>query len=255
MFFFLSKTLNYLTQPLVIIILLVVISFFIRKERVKRWLRIGSFVLLALMSNQFLANEAIRAWEPRIMAFSELKKKYDYGILLTGIAKANVGPDDRVYFARGADRATHTLQLYKLGYIRKIIISGGSGRLIDIGVREAEQLAAFFEMAGVPKEDVIIENQANNTYQNAIEVKRIVDQLEGPKELLVITSAFHIPRSMACFRKAGVAADAFPTDPQAFDRTFRFDVLIIPKLEAMGVWQTLFKEWVGFVAYKVAGYI
>jgi uncharacterized SAM-binding protein YcdF (DUF218 family) len=255
MFFVFSKILSFLAQPVAIIVILLVAGWIIKNQRWKKILTRTGFILLLLTSNFFIANELMRAWETPVTTFESIKKQYDYGILLTGVTKTNMKPKDRVYFNRGADRATHTLQLYKLGIIKKVIISGGSGRLDGSGVREADDLADFLKLAGIPSEDLIIENESKNTHESARYVSAILSKLDGPKECLVITSAYHLPRAMACFRKAGVKADAFAAEPTADERRFNPDALFVPKLEAMAIWQTLLKEWVGFIAYWFAGYI
>jgi len=255
MFFVLSKILSFLAQPLAVACMLFVAGWIVRGQRWKKILRVSAFVILFFSSNFFIANEAMRAWEPAITPYTSITKKYDYGILLTGVTKTNMKPKDRVYFTRGADRATHTLQLYKLGIIRKVIVSGGSGRLDGRGVREADDLADFLKLAGIPEQDLVIENQSKNTHESAKLVSEMLAAMDGPKETLVITSAYHLPRAMACFRKAGVSADAFAVEPTAEERKYNPDTLLVPTLEAMGIWQTLLKEWVGFIAYWFAGYI
>ncbi len=62
-------------------------------------------------------------------------------------------------------------------------------------------------------------------------------------------------RSLACFRKAGITIDPFATNPISDPRSFSPNKLLIPSLEAIGMWQILLKEWVGFVAYWLVGYI
>ena len=62
-------------------------------------------------------------------------------------------------------------------------------------------------------------------------------------------------RSLACYRKAGLNIEPFSTDFYSHPRYFYPDGLLIPKIEAMINWHKLMKEWVGFVAYKLAGYI
>lgn len=255
MFFVVSKILSFLTQPLFIVVAIAVVGIIIRNQRWKKLLYRTAFGLLLFFSNYFLANELMRAWEVPVTTYASLEKKWDYGILLTGVTKTEMTPKDRVYFNKGADRATHTLQLYKMGYIRKIIISGGSGRLNGTGVREADDLAEFMKLAGVPEEDLILENVSKNTHESAIEVSKLLTAMDGSKNLVLITSAYHMRRSMACFEKAGVVTDHFSAEPTAEARHFTPDNLIIPRLDAMGIWQTLMKEWVGFVAYWFAGYV
>ncbi len=255
MFFVFSKVLNFLAQPLAIIVMLLVASWVIRNQRWKKILSRTAFASLLITSNYFISNEVMHAWEWPVTTYKSINKTYDYGVLLTGVTKTDMVPKDRVYFSRGADRATHTLELYKLGIIKKIIVSGGSGRLDGGGVREADDLADFLRLAGVPDSVIIIENESKNTHESAEMVRTLLDKLEGSKEVLVITSGYHIPRSMACFRKAGIDADPFGTDPVSEPRIISLRNILVPRPEAILMWQIMIKEWVGFVAYWLAGYI
>jgi uncharacterized SAM-binding protein YcdF (DUF218 family) len=255
MFFFLSKTLSYLTMPMVIIVACLVLSAIIRKPTWKKWLFRTGLGLLLFCSNGFIANEAIGAWETPGTPFNEIHKTYEWGILLTGVAKPETEPRDRVHFNRAVDRATHTVQLYKLGLIKKVLVSGGSGRLIDIGEHEADELAEALIMMGIPKEDIVTENKSRNTHDSAVEVKKILNGITTPDQCVLITSAFHMPRSLACFSKVGWKMDTFSAHIIYSKRSFSFDTLFIPNAEAIDLWRILIKEWVGIAAYKVAGYI
>lgn len=255
MFFVVSKILSFLAQPLAIIVILLLSGWIIKNGRWKKILIRTGFGLLLFTSNHFIANTVMRAWELPVVTYKTVTKTYDFGVLLTGVTKTEMTPKDRVYFGRGADRATNTLQLYKLGLIRKVIISGGSGRLDGSGIREADDLADFMKLAGVPAEDIIIENTSKNTHESAVEVSALLAGIGGQKEVLLITSGYHMRRALACFRKAGVAIDSFPVDPTSDVPRFTPDSLIVPRLDAMSMWQTMMKEWVGFAAYWVAGYI
>lgn len=254
MFFILSKILNFLTNPLVFVLVFFLLSIFLKKPIwKKRFFWIG-FSLLVFFSNDFIVNEVMRAWEIDVTPYANIKKKYEWGIVLTGVTYNDKQPDDRVYFQHGADRVVHTVQLYKIGIIRKIMISGGSGRLITNARKEADDLFKAMKLMGVPEQDIAIESESRNTYESAINVKELLKgQPEG--EYLLITSAFHLRRSVACFRKAGFEVDIFSTDFYTHPRYFTPDVLLIPSANAIMTWQKLFKEWSGMVAYKVAEYI
>jgi len=256
MFFILSKTLNYLTMPLVIICICFLLHVFIKRKDWKKrffWLAFG---MLFFFSNDFIANEVMMAWEPDATPFIDIKRKYEYGIVLTGVTNPELKPRDRVYFSKGADRVTHAVQLYRLGLVKQIIISGGRGRLIDIGEQEADDLREAMLVMGVPIDDILVENFSRNTFESAQEVKKMLEQRNvKSSNCVLITSAFHMKRSIACFRKANADMDTFTTDFYTHRRVFTPDVLLIPKIEAIFVWQRLFKEWVGFVAYKLAGYV
>jgi uncharacterized SAM-binding protein YcdF (DUF218 family) len=219
----------------------------------KRFYLIG-ISMLFFFSNDFIANEVMRAWEVETRAIASVKK-YRLAIVLTGTTM-NHFPDDRVYFTKGADRVLHTIQLYKAGLIEKILISGGSGRLSSESEPEANKFKKVMLLMGIPEASIIIENETRNTAESALEVKKILATtgFEG-EDCVLITSAFHMRRSLACYKKAGIALDSFSTDFYSHPREYHIDSFLIPKIESFLVWHKLVKEWVGFVAYKFAGYL
>jgi uncharacterized SAM-binding protein YcdF (DUF218 family) len=167
-----------------------------------------------------------------------------------------MSPDDRVYFQRGADRVTHTVQLYKLGLIEKILISGGTGLLTSDDEPEADKFKNVMLMMDVPEADILIENGTRNTHESAVAVKAMLSTLHlTADDCLLITSAFHMRRSLACYRKVGLNLESFSTDFYTHPTVYYPDAFFVPRLEAMMLWQKLVKEWVGMAAYKVAGYI
>ncbi len=255
MYFFLSKTLNYLTMPLFIVALFLVGSMLLTKSKWKKRCFYAGIILLLFWSNDFMANEAIKLWEVPPTPFVQIQKTYEYGIVLTGVTKAEMEIDDRVYFHRGADRAYHAVQLYKMGLVKKILVSGGSGRLIDIGQREANDLAEAMEIMGVKKEDIVVESNSRNTYESAVVVTKMLKTKVNPNDCLLITSGFHMRRSIGCFAKQGWSPDTFSADILSHKRTFGPDVLLIPKIDSLIIWQHLIKESVGYLSYVVVGYI
>lgn len=256
MFFVLSKVLASLIQPLVIVFLLLLTSVLVRGKKWRRGLAIAGVSLLFFFSNGFIANEVVRLWELPGRRFEEMKP-YDAAIVLTGVAAhKSFGPQDRTHFYLGADRVIHTVQLYKLGLVKRIIISGGTGRVLTEGEPEALQLKKSFIVMGVPDSVLHTDPSSDNTYENAVESKKLVTSLGiERKDCLLVTSAFHMRRALACFRKADMDIDYFTCDFRSTERSFTPDILLIPKLDAVFIWQKLLKEWAGFVAYKVAGYI
>ncbi|HEY3429713.1 MAG TPA: YdcF family protein, partial [Cyclobacteriaceae bacterium] len=237
---------------LVIVLIVFILSFLIRKEKWKKIFFWGAFSLLIFFTNDFIANEAMNAWEIGPTPYAEIKSTYEWGIVLTGVTSMDRKPDDRVYFNHGADRVVHTVELYKKGIIKNILISGGSGKLVPTGRREADEIYKAMLLMGVPADAMMLESESRNTHESAVMVK---DLISDQQTHLLITSAFHLRRSVACFKKVGLKVDMFSTDFYTHPRYFTPDVLLIPRLEAMMIWQRLFKEWTGMVAYRLAGYI
>lgn len=239
---------------MVIVCSLLVISLIVKRAKWKKIFFWTSFSLLIFFSNDFIANEVMSAWEISPTPYASITTTYSLGIVLTGVTSTDRTPEDRVYFQHGADRVVHAVQLYKMGIIKKILITGGSGRLVTEGRREADDVFKVMMLMGVPAADMIVENQSRNTYESAVNVKRMLQDSIDSKNLL-ITSAFHMRRSNACFKKAALPVDLFSTDFYTHPRYFTPDSLLIPQVDAITVWQKLFKEWAGMFAYKLAGYI
>jgi uncharacterized SAM-binding protein YcdF (DUF218 family) len=255
MFFILSKVFYFLVMPLTVAIGLLVLSVIIKNAKWKRRLFWMSFSMLVFFSNDFIANEVMLAWEVPAKPFTEMRN-FKLGIVLTGVTDADRYPNDRIYFSKGADRVIHTVQLYKLGLIEKILISGGTGKIFGEEEPEANKLKRAMLLMCVPEADILIENQTRNTAESAIEVKKILGTLHySAHDCLLITSAFHLRRSLAVYNKAGLDLESFSTDFYTHQRTFEPEVLLLPQLQAISKWHKLAKEWVGMAAYKIAGYV
>jgi len=255
MFFVLSKTLNLLFLPLTQVFIFFVLSVIVKKQPWKKRFFWAGFVLLLFFSNDFISNAVMRGWEVDPKPFNEVQP-HQVGIVLTGSTIPFLQPDDRVYFQRGADRVTHSIQLYKLGLIKKILVSGGSGRLLGEDEPEANKFKKVMLMAGVSDADIILENTTRNTHESAVAVKKILDSLNFKAEdCLLITSAFHMRRSIACYRKVGLVLESFSTDFYSVPDKPIIPTIIIPAVQGFIIWEKLFKEWMGLTAYKIAGYI
>src|SRR3954452_5306563 len=93
----------------------------------------------------------------------------------------------------------------------RVVFSGGSANVISNDAREADFAGAIFESLGVAKSRLIMERASRNTVENAQFSKALVAPKDGERWLLV-TSAFHMPRSVGLFRKAGFAVEPYPVD-------------------------------------------
>ena len=86
---------------------------------------------------------------------------------------------------------------------------------------EARLLAKVLADCQVPEEDIILEEKARNTYENALYSQKILTKIFPNQTYLLITSAFHTPRALACFRKQQLKVKAFSTDFYSFDRNVK----------------------------------
>lgn len=252
MFFILSKLLTFIITPIIWIVFLLLIAVFTKnKLRKKRCLYAGVGLLL-LFTNSFIFDEAVRLWEIKAVAPAKIKS-YNAGILLGGMSVYDQELN-RAQFYRGVDRLMQTIELYKTGKIKKIIFTGGSGRVLHPEMKEGIYLERYLLYLGVPKNDFLIESESNNTHENAVFTKTLLEQKDIKGDFLLITSAFHMRRSLACFEREGIKAKPYSTDRYAGSRKFEFDFLFIPNASAMNDWNVLIHELVGYVTYKIMGY-
>ncbi len=252
MFFILSKLLNFLIAPLSWIIALLVWSLLTKSLKRKRILVISVCSMLYLFSNAFLFNEVMGKWELQTKKYSQLKT-YDVGIVLGGML-AYDGEFDRLMFMRGTDRIMQAIELYKRGYIKKILYSGGSGSILRPDFKEAIYARRYLLTLGIPDSAIIIETESNNTRENALFSKAVLQKQCPQGKFLLITSAFHMRRAMGCFNKVGVTTDYYSTDRYSGLRAFVFDNLLIPNVGTLLQWHMLLHEMTGFVVYKISGY-
>lgn len=114
----------------------------------------------------------------------------------------------------GMPRLTATAALARRHPNARIVFTGGSGALFAPEDRDADAARPLLETLGVPAERITFEDRSRNTFENAVESFRLVQPKPGETWLLV-TSAFHMPRSVGCFRRAGWRVVPFPVDQRA----------------------------------------
>lgn len=256
MFFVLSKTLDFLASPIVWVVGLMIFALFRKPSKLqKKGLR-WALILLIILSNPYLINLLLLAWEVPPTPLKDLQKKYTVGVVLTGITQAKKSPKDRVYFATGADRIFHALMLYRKGYIKKILITGGTVSVTgQVEISEAQRLLQVLLLAQVPREDIILEEKARNTRENAQLSQKILEDKFPNQDILLITSGFHMRRALGCFRKVGLNPEPFSAGFFSQDTNYFGFYSLIPSEKAIYRWYILSHEILGYVVYKLIGYI
>jgi len=245
MFYIASKLLAFISKPIIWILLLLISSIIFKSKR-KKLLYI-TFFTFYFFTNSFIADSCSRLWEiPRFQP----TEKYDVGIVLGGIADY-----DKITkahnFNKYADRLMDAEQLYHKGIIKKIMLSGGNGVLFNDGYIEANAMRDHLLQNKIPNEDIIFENTSRNTKENAFNSTKILRNKNFKGKALLITSANHMRRAQLCFENANLNTTAFPTDCISSYRTKGIQYNIFPRVEALGQWEDLIHEWIGFLVYKV----
>lgn len=229
-------------------------SFKTKVEGRAKKLRVIGLVILYLCSNHFLIDELYRAYEPITEDHDVLNTKYDGAIILGGLGTI----DERlgkINFSYAGDRLLQTLTLYKAGRLGKIIFTGGSGSVEFPTHREGIYMYKYLRQLQIPDSDLVVETASKNTYENAIFTKKLVDSLQLKQHFLLVTSASHMPRAMAVFKKAGFTdITPYVTNRISGPRRFTPDHLLIPEPSAAASLNWLLHEWLGYLVYKIKGY-
>lgn len=250
MFFILSKLLYFLLIPFNWVLLLLIGYIITKSPARKRILKIWIIIIVIVFTNPWLYKTANKTWQA---AYKELaiNKSYEIGILLTGMVQFD--SKDQGFFGAAADRFIQTATLYHTGKIKKVLVTGGSGSLLHHSPPEALYLKEMLIKNGISEKDIITEPLSRNTYENAIFSKRILDSLQVNTTSLLITSALHMKRSEAVFKKAGINFEIYAADFKVVDERFAIDDTMIPDVKLLKDWSHLLKEMIGLWVYQLTG--
>ena len=154
---------------------------------------------------------------------------------------------------QSADRFVEALRLALLHPQAKILVSGGDGSLSGAYEGDAAASLRFFSAFGLARDRLITEMTSRNTDENAQNSREVLLD-NGLSDCLLITSAFHMPRSVGLFRKAGLIVTPWPTDFRTTGKVRLALDLTQPTLNAQQM-ATATREWLGLLAYRALGRI
>ncbi len=149
----------------------------------------------------------------------------------------------------GAERVTEAVPLMKKHSHLQLLFAGGDARLVGASEPESDEARTFFERMEVEASRVRFESKSRNTFENAVNSLEVVGA-ESTKPWLLLTSAWHMPRALATFRKAGWNVTPYPVDHYAPNEINAFDFSVSGGLES---WQLLIREVAGGLIYKALG--
>jgi uncharacterized SAM-binding protein YcdF (DUF218 family) len=256
LFFVLSKILWFLFQPSSVIAMMIAGGLALQWTRCKAWglrLMLSGTALLFVLGLSPIGGALILPLEERFPRPALDDAETFAGIIVLGGAEdARVGAARNVSAVNeAAERLSETVTLARRFPQARIVFTGGSAALLTAKAPEADAARRFFEDLGVEPGRVVLESQSRNTHENA----RLTFDLLRPKPgetWLLVTSAFHMPRAVGTFRKAGFNVRAFPVDyrTSGLDEIYR-PFSSIP--EGLRRVDFVFREYVGLVTYYLSG--
>lgn len=260
LFFVLSKTVGVMLLPTNFLVALGVLGVVLLPTRfasIGRRLMVVSIVFLAICGFSPLGTLLLYPLEQRFAPWQAKDEaaggRVDGIVVLGGSVDADLSVAHRVPVVRtAADRIVAAAALARRYPDARILFTGGSANLISNDAREADYAMEVFESLGIPKSRLIIERASRNTYENAVYSKALVAPKPGERWLLV-TSAFHMPRSVGLFRKVGFAVEPYPVDWRVGGREDLFSSNLSG--EGLARTDTAVREWIGLLAYRLRGRI
>jgi len=215
---------------------------------------IAAVLLLVICGLSPLGNLLLYPLESRFPAWDASRGAPDGIVVLGGSIEPNLSAAHGAAVVSGAsDRIIAAVALAYRYPNARVVFSGGSGNLVSNDAREADFAGAIFESLGISKSRLIMERHSRNTVENAEFSKALVAPKQGERWLMV-TSAFHMPRSVGLFRKAGFAVEPYPVDWRVGGRSDLFALNNIA-LDGLGRTDTAMREWMGLIAYRATGKI
>jgi uncharacterized SAM-binding protein YcdF (DUF218 family) len=254
MFFIASKVFWALVQPLSLVFLLGLFSWILGLLNRRRLaLTFGALALLFFGLSAFttLGFNLIAPLENRFEQPAKPPENVTAIIMLGGATAGRVSTARQIAeLTEAGDRLAETVRLAGVYPNAKIIVSGGVGLLIADGEPEAHTALRFFTDQGIARERIVLEAESRNTDENAAFTASLIRDNEG--QALLVTSAFHMPRSIGLFRNVGVQAIPWPVDYRsAGTEGFGLDIANpVLNISTTGV---AIREWLGLLAYSWTG--
>jgi len=258
MFYALSKTLDLALSPLTWAIVLALLGFRRRDQaatrwaRFRRWAPVATAVVLVFFSLEPVSNFLVQRLEADAPRTIKEDRTYDVVVMMGGVLDERASEDSgQLAINDNAERLLTTYDLLRRGRAKTAIVSAGRGSPDD-RIVEAQVVADQLVEWGIERDRVIVEDRARNTRENATYSKKILDD-RGFHTVLVVTSAFHMRRSLDAFRAVGVEADSLPVDPRSFAFS-KHPVTWLPRASNFLSSTFALRELAGRLVYRIVGY-
>jgi uncharacterized SAM-binding protein YcdF (DUF218 family) len=253
-----SDVLRTLREPFTLLILLLglgLVRLWWQRPRPRRlWWVTGPYLLLTLIATPAVGLLALGTLERHHPPALDRPADVE-AIVVLGSAVAHTDPvlGQSQLDQASLDRTWHGARLYRHGRPCLVVVSGGKPRPNDPVPAVADVMAEELRRLGVRGKDIVIENESRDTYENAVESARALRE-RGVSRILLVTTASHLPRSVACFRKQGLEVESSGcTNRWAAWELSALD--FVPSVRGLRAFHDAAHEWGGLVVYWVRGRI
>lgn len=225
--------------------------------RWKHALALAAFLILFILGAPLVADRLVGLLEEQVPPFDlTTSNRFDAIVVLGGgvASKGTLRPTNELS-PSSMQRTICGADLYAKGFAPRIIFAGGDASVFGEGTQEGVEMQRLALRLGIPEEATVVEGRSRTTYENAVAAKQIL----GASSVLMVTSAYHIPRALGLFRKQGLDATPYPCTYIARDRIEAgwdgdlFD--LIPEVESLHRSTLAINELAGILIYRISGKI
>jgi uncharacterized SAM-binding protein YcdF (DUF218 family) len=194
-----------------------------------------------IFTDPFLLNEFAKNWDIKPVPLKQ-SGSYSCAIVLGGFSGEDGNGNG--FFNGSADRFIQGLKLLTTGKVSHILISGGSGNLIHNKFKESDWVKTQLIQFKVPDSCILIENRSRNTIENAAFSKQLLKDNHLQPPYILVTSAFHMRRSLGIFKKSQLEVIPYPCNYMTGIGNASLNDLI-PDAAVLGGWDFYIKEVIG----------
>lgn len=259
MFIILSKILPLFVYPLGLACVLLFAAVLMKKPKARLVLILLAVLILWLSSTNFVSEALARSLEWRYLPPEQIPQA-EVIVVLGGGTEPALYPRLDVEVNSAGDRVIAAAQLYKQGKAPVILLSGGYITWLDESQSSpAEEMAALLEMMGVPADALWLESESQNTYENAVFSRQVLEEKEI-NNIILITSAMHMPRAVGLFEKQGLGVIPVPVDYSIIQAKTGESALVkimkfLPNAGSLAVTTNALKEYLGIFTYRLQGWL
>jgi uncharacterized SAM-binding protein YcdF (DUF218 family) len=261
MFVFLSKVLAVPLYPaglsLALLAAGLVYTFVLRRHKPAVICFICGFAVLFVFSLPLTSHLLMRGLESRYPP-APIYEQVSAVVLLGGVTTGKGPPRAHVETNHQADRIFHAARVYKETFSNKLVLAGG--RIDFLNDDEVPEAYAMFELLneffGIDSSDALFETESRNTRENAVYTKTALEAAGLGTDIILVTNAYHMPRSVGIFKKAGFErVIPAPTGYRA-DKRFQMKPLrLLPDPQSLFYSSVALHEYYGIIAYKIMGWM
>jgi uncharacterized SAM-binding protein YcdF (DUF218 family) len=266
LFFGLYKFVKYAVYPLSWVLgcfgFALLLAWLPYSPRRQRWLRLSmttAMLLLFFLASPIVSYTFMTVLEDRYPPVRPIDRHFDAIVVLGGGIRDSGSLRPTIELGgESQQRTVCGVDLYQQGAARQIVMTGGGTRVFrGPGPKIAPAMKEWAVRLGVPAEAILIDDEARTTYENALGTKRVL----GPSaSIVLVTSAYHMPRAMALFKKQGFDVAPYACGFHAKDRLSDDwdDITLLDFLPSSWALQRMtdaVDETAGMVVYWLAGYL